>query len=398
MRILIITSLFPRDGHETLAPFNRQQFAALARVHEVAVLAPVAWTAEVRDLARGRRTARHALRADGIEAWHPCSYFPPGLFRSTYGPWYLASIGRTARRLVTDFRPDVVLGCWAHPDGWAAVRVARAAGVPCVIKVVGSDVLVVGRSGRRRAAVSGALRGSAGVVAVGRDLADNVAALGVPPANVHVVPEGLDGSLFHPGDRGEARARLGVDDPDAPLILFVGNLLLGKGVGTLLEALGALARRGTAFRCLLVGGGRDEARLRAQSTRLGLDDRVRFVGRRPHAELGDWHRAADLVTLPSHSEGTPNVLREAAACGRPIVATDVGGIPETVQGASARLVPPRDPAALADALVAAMTWGDRPPVPWISWDESAGLLADVLAAARDVAFRATSADLAARPT
>jgi glycosyltransferase involved in cell wall biosynthesis len=105
---------------------------------------------------------------------------------------------------------------------------------------------------------------------------------------------------------------------------------------------------------------------------------VVLVGPKPQAELPDWYRAADVVTLPSFSEGIPNVLREAIACGVPFVATNVGGIPELVRGPAARLVPPADPAALADGLRA--TLADPPTVTDTdrAVNESAEILSDRL--------------------
>lgn len=378
MRVLAITNLYPRPGHETLAPFNHQQFAALAREHELAVIAPIPWTEEVRDRWSGRRVPVRYRTGDEIEVRHPRYYFTPRVFRAAYGRFFLTSIRREFHRLSREMRPEVVLGCWAHPDGWAAVRLAREAGLPSIIKVVGSDVLVAGKSGRRRELVGEALRAADAVASVGEALARRVVDLGVDPSRVHLVPEGLDGSLFHPGDRDEARVELGLPAGD-PIVLYVGNLLASKGVGVLVEALAALNRRGVCPRCFFVGRGRGEAQLRAEVRRLGLESRATLVGHRPLAELPAWYRACNLVALPSFSEGIPNVLREAAACARPFVATAVGGIPEIAGRSPSRLVPPGDPTALADAIDEVLRWGPQSPTGWISWDESASRLCALLA-------------------
>ena len=237
--------------------------------------------------------------------------------------------------------------------------------------------MVAGRSGRRKAKVVEALRAADAVATVSEDLAARVVTFGVDPARVQVIPEGLDGLLFQPGDREAARSLLGLQ-PGDPTVLFVGNLLLSKGVGVLVEAIAILAHRGRAPRCHLVGRGRAEPALRALISRHGLESRVILVGPRPHAELPDWYRACDLVALPSFSEGIPNVLREAAACGRPFVATRVGGIPEIANSSASRLIQPGDPTALADAIAEVLEWGPQPASTWISWDESAARLAQLL--------------------
>jgi glycosyltransferase involved in cell wall biosynthesis len=383
MRILALTNRYPRPGREQDAVYNHLQVRALAREHAVAAVVPVPWTERVANRRAGV-TIPPELDRDGVHVYHPTYYYPPWVLQSAYGRFYQASVRRTFRRAAAALRPKVVLACWAHPDGWAAVRLGREFGLPVVIKVIGSDVLVLGRAGRRAAKIAEALREADGVVAVSRDLADHVVRLGADPGRVHVVPEGTDLEAFRPGDRGEARTRLGLP-ADGRVIVFVGNVLLSKGAGVLVEACGGLAARGVEFRCYVVGRGADDAAVRRSVERLGLADRVTLTGPRPQGDLPDWYRAADVVSLPSYSEGIPNVLREALACGRPFVATRVGGIPELVRGPAGRLVPPGDPAALADALAAVLA--DPPPVTQaeravnVSWAESARLLAEHLEAA-----------------
>lgn len=162
------------------------------------------------------------------------------------------------------------------------------------------------------------------------------------------------------------------------MVLFVGNLLMSKGVGVLIEALAVLGRQGVVPQCLIVGRGRDEGRLRKMIEKLSLRGNVVLTGTKPHAELPDWYRACDLVALPSFSEGIPNVLLEASACGRPFVATHVGGIPEIAGETTSRLVPPGDPEALARAIAEVLQWGPIPASPVASWDDSARDLAKIL--------------------
>lgn len=396
MRILAITNLYPRPGYETVASFNRQQLRALAADHEMAIVAPVLWTEEWPDRWAGRRTPSSYRNADGVRVCHPVYYYPPKMLQHFYGECYLASIRPAVSRLLERFHPDVVLSCFAHPDGWAAVRIARDAGLPIIVKVVGSDVLVNAARGRRRRRIAEGLRSADGVVAVSHDLASQVVRLGVDPSKVHVVGNGIDRSLFHPGDRRAARARLGLPTEDR-IILFVGNLLMSKGAGTLADACALLAGRGVQFTCQMVGRGPHEARLRALIARSGLSDRVYLAGARPHPELADWYRSCDVVALPSFSEGIPNVLLEASACGRPFVATRVGGIPEIADPATSVLVSPGSAVELAEALERVLDRGpmDAGYAPASSWGESASRLAAHLSDAIRAKgpFRRTDSDL-----
>ncbi|MBN9518377.1 glycosyltransferase, partial [bacterium] len=180
MKILALTNRYPRPGREQDAVYNHLQIRALAREHAVAAVVPVPWTERLAGRWAGAGIPAE-LDREGVRVYHPTYYFPPRVLQSEYGRFYRASVGRTVRRAAAAVRPEVLLACWAHPDGWAAVRLGRELGLPVVTKVIGSDVLVLGRSGRRAARVAEALRQADGVVAVSRDLADHCVRLGADP-------------------------------------------------------------------------------------------------------------------------------------------------------------------------------------------------------------------------
>jgi glycosyltransferase involved in cell wall biosynthesis len=115
----------------------------------------------------------------------------------------------------------------------------------------------------------------------------------------------------------------------------------------LIDACEQLKKRGMTFRCYIVGAGEMRPSLEAQIKLLGLGEQVKLVGSKPHRELPTWFRAADVFVLPSYSEGIPNVLLEAVACGTRYVASRVGGIPEIAHLGMGWLVPPGDVDALA---------------------------------------------------
>jgi glycosyltransferase involved in cell wall biosynthesis len=284
-----------------------------------------------------------------VSVEHPRYLYMPGGLRGWYGRFYRWSVGRAFRRAVASFRPDLVYTTWAYPDGWATIGLARRAGLPVVLKVHGSDVLQVDEYPARRRGTAEALRRADRVVAVSRDLARRVIDLGADPSRVHVVYNGVDEQVFHPGGRGPARARLGLD-PRRPLLLYVGNLLPVKGPDVLIEACARLTAGGRDFDLHVIGRGPSREPLGRQAAESGIHGRVHFHGVVAHDGLPDWFRAADFLVLPSRSEGVPNVLLEASACGTPFVASDVGGVPEVAHMGASRLVPPGDALRLSEAI------------------------------------------------
>jgi len=134
-----------------------------------------------------------------------------------------------------------------------------------------------------------------------------------------------------------------------PLILYLGRLHPQKDVATLIKAMTHMTSRpGTLA---VVGDGPDRARLERLAERLGLASRVHFTGFVPHAEVGAVLRQADVMAVPSSYEELGSVVLEALSAGVPVVATDIGGIPEVIRHReTGLLVPPRDPATLASAI------------------------------------------------
>jgi glycosyltransferase involved in cell wall biosynthesis len=161
---------------------------------------------------------------------------------------------------------------------------------------------------------------------------------GVPAAKIAVIPNGMQPAEFEPVEPADVVSPL-------PVVLCVANLTAHKGHRHLLEACAALRRAGSPCTLLLIGDGPERAGLRRMADRLEID--VRLLGAR--TDVSRFLARADAVVLPSLYEGSSNAVMEAMAAGRPVVATSVGGTPELLEGRGV-LVPPEDPAALAEAI------------------------------------------------
>jgi glycosyltransferase involved in cell wall biosynthesis len=375
MRILVLTNLFPTPWDPLRGTFNRQQFERLGRLHRVDVLTAV----DFRERLAG---VRGTVAVSGLHTDHFVFVYPPRIGRSLHALCWLASLLLQRGRQIRAAGYDCLLLSWAYPDGAGASWLARRLGIPYVLKVHGSDLNVQAEHRLRRWQIRSALRHAGAVMAVSRALADKAIALGAGATRVHVAYNGVDGALFAPGSRSEARMRLGLGGVD-PLLLYVGNLKASKGCLDLLEAFPALLKRRPQARLIYVGSGPCSAELLRRMDALGCTDHIKLVGAIAHDALGDWFRAADLLCLPSHNEGVPNVVLEAMACGTPIVATWVGGIPEVVPDFAGILVPPRQRPALSEALIAASERGwDSPRIAahaaGFRWEDNLARLEQVL--------------------
>lgn len=348
--MLALTNLYPNPLQPGRAPFNRQLFRALAKTVALHIIAPIAWTDEVRcrrssDASLGDRRTSH----DGITVDYPRFLFPPKVLRSWYGHCLLRSVRAAFDRAMQEFRPDVIYGSWAYPDGWAAVELGHRAGLPVVVRVHGSDIHLLNQFPGRRGRTVETLKRADRVIAPSRELADRVVELGAEPRRVHIIYNGVDAALFHPSPRELSRRQLNLP-AGKPMILFAGNLVPLKGIDLLIDACARLAAEKVDFICHLVGQGPMRSQLERRVQSKGLGERVVFQGPKSIEELPDWYRSADVFALPSWSEGVPNVLLEAMACGTQFVASRVGGIPEIAHLGRGTLVPAGDVAGLTSAI------------------------------------------------
>lgn len=221
---------------------------------------------------------------------------------------------------------------------------ARVLGLPQIVTMHGGTAFTEKR--RRRIALRWAANRSRMVAVSESSRSLLTSALRLPPESVRVVPNGIS---FTPGMGDQVIKELGLADGEA-LILAVGNLYGVKGHDVLLRALSLLraSRPELLWKAVIAGRGRGLSRLTQLQEELGLQERCAFLGHRD--DVADLLAAADVYVMPSLSEGLPIALLEAMFAAKPIVASRVGGIPEAVGSEGALLVPPGEPADLAEAL------------------------------------------------
>jgi glycosyltransferase involved in cell wall biosynthesis len=183
--------------------------------------------------------------------------------------------------------------------------------------------------------------------------ADYLEERGADPARIEIIPNGVDLGTYHPISPeliNGFRERHHIPT-DASMVLFVGRLVDQKGLPFLLEAMPELRRRVPEARLMVVGEGPELGRARHLARTLGIDDAVSWTGRLSEKELVSAYNTSQVVAVPSLWEGMPLVILEAAACGKPVVASNVSGMPEFIEeGGTGFTVNPRDPGAMAGSI------------------------------------------------
>jgi glycosyltransferase involved in cell wall biosynthesis len=352
MRVAVITRYFP-TSHEPWAGHSAYQtLRFLAQRCELKVFYPESQYPPM--LTPGSRVGRKLdfkHRPAGVEV----EYIPYPALPAVSRPFNGWSAARSILSRVRAWQPEVILNYIVYPDGDAARRVARALHIPFVVTAIGSDLNVIpplcGGLTRR------VLREADFTITVSGDLLRTARSLGAPAERSRAVLNGCDTGIFHP--RNRANARIALDIPgDAEAIVYVGRLDLAKGLGELVSAVSSLRDRRPRLRCYVVGDGPARQQLVEAIAAQKATERIALMPSCSTEEVATWMAAADLITLPSYREGCPNVVIEALASGRPVVATRVGGIPELMDDTSGRLVPASDADALATALdqVLAQPW------------------------------------------
>ncbi len=247
------------------------------------------------------------------------------------------------REIHSRFPFDAVLSSWIYPDSCAVARLSGELGFPFVAIAQGSDVHQYLQHPVRRKIIAQALPAASAVITRSAELARLLGEAGVDPALLHTVYNGVNRACFRPAEKAAARQALNLQQ-DVQIILFVGNFYPIKNPLLLIEAHSQVCDDNTLSRTKLImlGDGPLAGNARALGDQLHFGPNVVLAGRKSAAEIARYMQAADVLCVPSVNEGVPNVVLEAFACGLPVVASRVGGIPEVHPGETCgRLVEPR---------------------------------------------------------
>jgi glycosyltransferase involved in cell wall biosynthesis len=356
VKVLYIVTAFPRDPSDIITPWLVEMISRLrGRDVEVEVLAPAY---------RGLATQRvHDVRVHRFRyaprAWETLTHdqTTPDRIRerplmASLLPGYVLGGVRAARTLAREGDFDLVHAFWPLPHGILGLAAKRAGEIPLVETFFGVELTwVESQLGALRPLLRGIVRSADAVTAISTHTASLLQRL-VPGLEPVIIPFGAAIEARLPAPPTEEHLHTGLR------LLFVGRLVERKGVHVLLDAL-ALLPEEPPIHLEVIGDGPERDRLERRARALGIQDRVAFRGFVTREELEDRLRACDALTLPAVTdakgdiEGLGVVLLEAMSFGKPVVASNAGGITDIVRpGENGILVPPGDAGALAAALEA----------------------------------------------
>lgn len=386
MKILVFTSLFPNSKRPDFGIFILQRILHLARRPGVSVqvVAPVAyfpsWIASSR---WGKFGLPRKETITNLSVYHPRYPLLPGPLMPLHGLLMFVGSLLLVRRLHRQFRFDCIDAHYIYPDAFAAVLLGKVLGLPVVVSARGTDINVFPSFTTIRPLIVWTLRKAAGIIAVSSSLKNAMIDLGLPSEEISVIPNGVETNRFHQIPQAEARQRLGLPN-EGKIAVSVASLTEGKNHPLLISAFAKILAGSQSAKLFIIGDGPLRDSLQQWIDELGLQGNVILVGAKPNQELALWYSAADVSCLVSSREGWPNVLMESIACGTPVVATRVGGVPEIISSPELGLLAEQDSDSVAAALESALgrAW-DRNALAFHGqsrgWNEVAGEVEQYLA-------------------
>ncbi len=372
MRVCLLTHTYPRFPNDTTAPFVESTAETLQKHGiDVTVLTP--------DTPKFARTAAdHTVNLQTYRYFFPRRFQLLGysntlvndckLKRYVYllAPFMFLSGIFHLFRLHRKHRFDVIHAQWLLPNGFIGAALCKVYKLPLVITMQGSDMLVAKKNPFFKRMAKWTLKHTAMVTSVTPTFLTELAVLGVPDNQRCLIPNGVDPKMFHFAGRKERdmtglQEQLSIPEGDA-VVFALGRIVLKKGFDILIQALCIVTQKYPNVTFIIGGDGTDLQRLKALAEDLSVSDSVRLPGTINRTDVPAYFHLCDVFTLPAvfdpkgNVDGCPNVILEAMACGKPVVASNISGIPVVVKnGETGMLVKEKNVEELAAALVHLLT-------------------------------------------
>ncbi len=381
MKILTYTTLFPNNRELVHGVFVEARIQELAKLCELKVVAPVPYFPPIKKLSERYYNYSQVVKEEergGLHIFHPRALVTFKLGKVFDGFLIFLSTLPTVLRIKKTFDFDLIDAHFAYPDGCAAYLIAKLLKKPVTVTIRGSDISLFTKYYLRRKIIKAVLRRVDKVIAVCLALKDAAVAIGISEEKIVVIPNGVNPERFFPGDKSVFRERLKLP-AEKKILLTVANLSKRKGIHHLIDAVNLMVvkHKMTDILLIIIGGGEEKKALEDQIKRLNLHLYVMMTGAKLPDELREWYISADLFCLTSSREGYPNVLLESLACGTPVVATKVWGIPEVINSPDyGILVDSTQPQSLTTAIIEGLerNWDKKAIISYAmknTWTETA---------------------------
>ncbi len=351
LKVLTFTSLYPSSEMPQLGVFVENRLRHLLRDTDIEsrVFSPMPWFPFSHYLDKKYEKYSHIPRVEKrheIKITHSKYFHVPKIGMNIQAFSMAISSYPALKKIIREgYDFDIIDAHYFYPDGVAAVLLAKMLNKPVVITARGSDLNVYRQYIVPRTLIKWASKRASALITVCQALKNVLSDMSVAEEKVTVLRNGVDLELFQPQkNRIQARKSLGLD---GKVLLMVGRLISLKGHHLAIQALTSFEN----MTLIIIGEGEEQKSLERLARKLGLANRVRFLGTVSHRELPACYSAADALLLASSSEGWANVILESMACGTPVVATNVGGTSEIVSSPECGvLVEERSPDAIATGL------------------------------------------------
>lgn len=372
MRICLLTHTYPRFPNDTTAPFVESTAETLQKQGvDVTVLTP--------DTPMFARTPTdHGVNLQTYRYFFPRSLQQLGYSNTLINdcqikkyvyllaPFMFISGVFNLFRLHRKNRFDLIHAFWLLPNGFIGAVLCKAYNLPLIITMQGSDMFITKQNPFFKWMATWTLKHTQMITSVTPTFLPELAALGVPETKRCLIPNGVDPEAFlsvllKAQEHIEIRRRFSIPEEDG-IIFALGRIVLKKGFDILIQALPLVKEKVPNVTFIIGGDGTDLSRLKIMAKELNVSKNIRFPGTINRSEVPAYFHLCDVFTLPAvfdpkgNVDGCPNVILEAMACGRPVVASNISGIPIVVKdGETGILVEERNVSELAAALVTLLT-------------------------------------------
>ncbi len=357
LKVLVITNLFPNGKEPNRGIFIKQELLELAKLVELQVVAPVPWFPFKSSLFRKwafNRGIKAEENINGIKVYHPRWFVSPKIFRSLYGFFFYFSIKGEIEKIRKKFAFEIIYTPWIYPDGFASTLLARKFKKPLVLHARGCDINLYTKYYIRRKLIQWCLKKASKTIVVSEALSNKIESLNVLKGKIAIIRNGIDTNIFKPLGKNKCKTKLDILKYEK-VVLFIGSLDEVKGTRYLLEAFLKINTINKKVHLIIIGKGYLKQDIIEFINKNMLNEYVQFADEIKHEDIPLWINSSDVLCLPSIREGMPNVILESLACGTPVVASDIGGIPEIISSDKyGILVPPGNADLLARAIIEAI--------------------------------------------